>query len=240
MNELKWLRLYTEIIDDEKIRLIAFEDRWHYVAILCLKQSGVIDSENPELKQRKMAIKLGLSLSELDSLNKRLSDVELIQPDWCPVGWYDRQFLSDSSTERVRKHREKQKKEPMKRDCNVSVTAQETETETEKKKNSDSAPQKSRCPYTEIISLYHEKLPSLPKLAKLTDRRKTQLRKLWLDDLSDLEYWGHFFDHVDKSDFLMGRTEPMNGHKHFRANLEWITIPGNYVKIYEDFYHEQV
>lgn len=43
-----WLRLYTEAVDDEKLRLLAFEDRWHFIAILCCKGKGIID----ETKQR--------------------------------------------------------------------------------------------------------------------------------------------------------------------------------------------
>ena len=38
-----WFRLYNEIIDDEKLLLLAFQDRWHYVALLALKNKGVRD-----------------------------------------------------------------------------------------------------------------------------------------------------------------------------------------------------
>ena len=36
---MQWFRLYAGIVDDEKLRLLAFEDRWHYVALLALKSA---------------------------------------------------------------------------------------------------------------------------------------------------------------------------------------------------------
>ena len=57
VKTLPWLRLYTEIIDDEKLGLLAFEDRWHFIAILCLKGKGVLDGEpDTEMLQRKVAL----------------------------------------------------------------------------------------------------------------------------------------------------------------------------------------
>ena len=102
MSDLPWLRLYTDTVDNEKIRLLAFEDRWHYIALLCLKQQGVLDGKN-ELLERKIAVKIGVQLRELDEIKKRLMDVELIGGDWTPIGWENKQFKSDSSTTRVRK-----------------------------------------------------------------------------------------------------------------------------------------
>lgn len=104
MANLPWLRLYTDTVDNEKIRLLAFEDRWHYIALLCLKQQGVLDKSN-ELLDRKIAVKIGVQLRELDEIKRRLMEVELIDENWIPTGWDKKQFKSDSSTDRVRKHR---------------------------------------------------------------------------------------------------------------------------------------
>lgn len=123
MNKLPWFRLYGEIIDDEKLLLLAFEDRWHYIAILACKSRGLLDKdEDPELTQRKLALKLGLARRELDEVARRLSEVGLVDRHTLqPTGWDERQFKSDSSTERVAKYRERVRK----RACNVSETAQE-------------------------------------------------------------------------------------------------------------------
>jgi hypothetical protein len=125
-DALRWFRMYTEAVDDEKLRLIAFEDRWHFVALLCCKAQGLLDGSG-DLMRRKVAVKLGLSLRELDEVARRLQEVGLIDAENLqPLAWAKRQFKSDDSTERVRAYRER-----VKRYKNVSETAQETETETD-------------------------------------------------------------------------------------------------------------
>jgi hypothetical protein len=144
-RDAAWLRLYSRIVDDEKMRLLAFEDRWHFVALLCLKNEGLIDEEQSDLRQRKIAVRLGVQIRELDEIARRLREVGLIDEDLQPYAWDDLQFVSDSSSDRVRKFREKQRlareKRSMKRSGNVSVTAQEaeTETETDSSSNEDSS-----------------------------------------------------------------------------------------------------
>jgi len=130
---LPWFRLYTEIVDDEKLRLLAFEDRWHYIAILACKRKGIIDADvSPELLERKLAVKLGLQVRELGELNRRLREVGLIDESWQPTGWDKRQYESDNSTERVRRHRQKRKGETgetlQKRSGNAPDTEAETDT----------------------------------------------------------------------------------------------------------------
>jgi DNA-binding transcriptional regulator YiaG len=131
MKNLPWLRLYTEIIDDEKLGLLAFEDRWHFVAILCLKGKGVLDSEpDLDMLMRKAALKMGLTLNELEKVLSRLARMGLIDKDTLqPTSWDHRQMQSDSSSERVRAFRERTKQP--KRFSNVSVTAQDTDTDTD-------------------------------------------------------------------------------------------------------------
>lgn len=103
---LPWFRLYHEMIDDEKLRLLAFEDRWHYIAILCCKCKGILDADtDPDLRDRKLSVKLGIQTRELDEVKRRLMGVDLIDDNWQPKGWDKRQYISDHSTGRVQKHR---------------------------------------------------------------------------------------------------------------------------------------
>ncbi len=152
-----WFRLYTEIVDDEKLRLLAFEDRWHFIALLCCKGKGILDESNPSLMRRKVAVKLGLDARELDEVARRLAEVELINADTLqPIAWDRRQFSSDQDptrNERQQRYRKKQKVNcgngsvtHDKRTHNGSVTQEErppdtdtdTDTEEEKEKKSKS------------------------------------------------------------------------------------------------------
>lgn len=129
--------MYSEAIDDEKLRLLAFEDRWHFIALLCCKCMGIQD-EPSSITRRKIAVKMGLDLRELGEVARRLSEVGLIDQDTLqPKKWDERQFKSDSSTERVRAYRGKFKHVDLiddlevKQLCNVSVTTQDTDTDTD-------------------------------------------------------------------------------------------------------------
>ena len=130
-KHLPWFRFYTEAIDDEKLGLLAFEDRWHFVALLCLKGKGVLDDEpDAEMLARKVALKMGLTLAELEKVAGRLARMGLIDKDtFQPRAWDDRQMKSDSSAERVKAFRERKKQ--AKQAGNVTVTAQEEDTDKE-------------------------------------------------------------------------------------------------------------
>lgn len=140
---LPWFRLYHRIIDDEKLRLLAFEDRWHFVALCCLKADGLLDEERGPLWERKVAVKLGVQLRELDEVARRLLEVGLIDGQLNPVAWDELQYRSDNSTARVKAWRERkqnQQRNSVKRCGNVTVTAQETDTDTDEDKNTPLPP----------------------------------------------------------------------------------------------------
>lgn len=137
---ITWFRMYAESVDDEKLRLLAFEDRWHFFALLCCKAQGVLDHADP-LMRRKVALKLGLAARELDEVSRRLAEVGLIDAETLePHAWDKRQFRSDqdsTAAERQRRYRESKRvtdasrvTEPLRHGC---VTRPETETETEDK-----------------------------------------------------------------------------------------------------------
>ncbi len=129
---MQWFRVYTDIVDNHKLRMLAFEDRWHYIAVLACHNAGILKGEN-EFKERALAVKLGLQVRELDELKRRLCDVRLVDENWLPLNWDERQYKSDSSTARVAKYRKNKKKSQEKRYSNVTVTPPDTDTDTEQK-----------------------------------------------------------------------------------------------------------
>lgn len=98
-------------------------------------------------------------------------------------------------------------------------------------------PQKNHVPYQQIIDLYHQTLPTLPRFIKLTKAREGQLSARWREDLPTLDDWREYFELVKKSPFLLGLTEPPPGRKPFKANLEWLSKVANYAKVIEGNYH---
>lgn len=151
MSNLPWFRLYAEAVDDEKLRLVAFEDRWHFIAILCCKAAGVLDGEDAQLRLRKVAVKLGLDLRELGEVARRLAEVGLICAESLqPLAWDDRQFKSDHDTtaaDRQRRKRMRDKEIPpvtvASRVSHADVTRlEQNRTDTEQKKSIEPAARK--------------------------------------------------------------------------------------------------
>lgn len=113
--QLRWLRLWTDIVDDAKLLLLAAQDRWYYIGLLCLKRSGQLDEgDEPALRDRKIALRLRYDERyELGELKRRLMEVRLIDNDWNPTGWTKRQYQSDqgdgNAAERMRRYRERKR-----------------------------------------------------------------------------------------------------------------------------------
>ena len=109
MTNQPWFRLYAEFVTDPVIQALAFEDQRHYIGVLCLKCSGVLDRRvDPRVRDRIILRGLGLDPGAGSEAKRRLLDVGLIDDEWTPTGWNLRQYKSDLSTNRVRKHRKLQ------------------------------------------------------------------------------------------------------------------------------------
>lgn len=90
------------------------------------------------------------------------------------------------------------------------------------------------CPHQKIIEIYHATVPELPSVQKWTEKRAKHLQTCWSDkNRQSLEWWQGYFSKVRDSDFLMGKSNK------FRADLEWLTIEGNLVKVMEGRYANQ-
>ena len=94
---------------------------------------------------------------------------------------------------------------------------------------------RNSVPYGKIVDLYHEKLPELPRIAKLTDARKAKIRARHGTDFPTLENWGEYFEYVRESKFLMGL---VGGERKFRATLDFLINESSAVKICEGKYHD--
>lgn len=140
---MQWFRLYSRIVDDDKLRLLAFEDRWHFVALCCLKSDGLLDEPADDLRSRRIAVKLGVQLRELDEISRRLREVGLVDETLSPIAWEDLQFRSDNSSDRVRAYRKRLKKQgvdTVKRSETVSETPQDSDSDTEEESSNEDSP----------------------------------------------------------------------------------------------------
>ena len=186
MPSMPWFRLYSRIIDDDKMRLLAFEDRWHFVALCCLKSEGVLDEKDTSLKMRKIAVKMGLQTREVEEVGRRLFEVGLVDKKLNPKKWDDLQFKSDSSKDRVSAYRKRKKS-----NCNGDVTLQgsysnagETVQDKDKDKDKDKNIKKTAF-----------KKPTVKDISEYCLQRKNSVDPQ------------RFFDHYETADWHRGKTK---------------------------------
>lgn len=123
---MNWFKVHAEIIHDPKIRALAYEDRWHFVALMALMCDGTLE-EDPDLRDELVSVALGLHGIDLEKAKARLMRLRLIGDDWKPRQWEKRQASTDpTAAERQRRRREAIRAEkgvtPLSRTCHGDVT----------------------------------------------------------------------------------------------------------------------
>ena len=139
-----WFRLYSEFAHDPKIQMLSEAMQRRYVMLMCLRCSETLET----LHETEIAFQLRLSEAELIETKQLFISKNFIDKQWTLLNWDKRQFVSDSSTMRVAKHRQKKKQE-----SNVDETLQkrqsnaiDTDTDTDKKQIQRSKATSVACP----------------------------------------------------------------------------------------------
>ena len=255
-----WLRLYTEITRDRKLRRHPASIRWTWITIMCMAKVSPVPgllllSESVPVTLEDIADEAALDLSEVKEAVAIFAAQDMLAEEsgiYRLINWDERQFESDTSTDRVRRYREQQSKKnetDAKRFRNVSETAPETETETETENNlsspngdsselfqndepvAEETPTKT-VPYDRIVELYHQTCPSLPKVRQLTKKRRQLIRTRWTGSLEDFR---SVFSRAEQSDFLTGRKSSKD-HPGWVADLEFLLREESWAKICEGKY----
>lgn len=116
--------------------------------------------------------------------------------------------------------------------------AEFSDEETTKEKESKEKESKEKYPYQDICALWNSICVSLPKIAKLNDKRRQKI-KCCLDEFDvEPEQWlstaEELFKRVQASDFLTGRSSNKND---WRASFDWLfENPTNWIKVQEGNY----
>jgi len=150
---MQWFRLYGEFATDPVVQSLSFDDQRHFVMLLCLKSTGVLDKKFPaedsehewDIRMGVVARALGLSVAAADEAMNRLCCIGLIGTNFQPKNWDKRQFISDSdptAADRKRKQRLRESHRDVTRDSRPGHTPQNqiTDTDTEKNKTGEGAP----------------------------------------------------------------------------------------------------
>ena len=141
-----WFRLYSEFADDAKVQMMSEPMQRRLVMLMCLR------CKDATLHATQLAFYLRISASELADTKEIFIENGFIDVDWELVNWNCRQFVSDSSTERVRRSRQRKKQYETLQDnaegdghkgahqeCNFAPTAPDTEQSRKQKKQAREA-----------------------------------------------------------------------------------------------------
>lgn len=105
----QWFRFYAEFSDDPKVQMMSECMQRRLAMLFCshCKESSLSDAS--------LAFAWRISLSDVEETKRVFLDSGLIREDWRLINWDKRQFVSDSSSERVKKYRDKRQSMGLKR-----------------------------------------------------------------------------------------------------------------------------
>ena len=118
-RKMPWFRFYAETVTDRKIRRLKVEHRWLWVTVLCAARQSPIEgwlmlSDEQPVEPVDLADLGALTERQVTAGLTALEKAGLVRWDtnldaWEVPKWNDRQRKSDTSTDRVRAHRDRQR-----------------------------------------------------------------------------------------------------------------------------------
>ena len=93
--------------------------------------------------------------------------------------------------------------------------------------------------FAQIVGMYHEMCPDLPKVTEITAARESALRAR-MQDIEEktpgqlFGTFGELFAHVQGSSFLRGENK-----RGWRANFDWLMNPQNFAKVMGGTYDDR-
>lgn len=250
----RWYRRYTGTVSDPKIAEAALVAECSKAVVIAtwdmILESAAEANESGQFRatSRNVAATLGEQVATVDRVFAALESLEMIE-NCIVLAWSKRQFQSDSSTERSRKHRALKGGNGASTGMQRCATLPDTETDTEKKEQDTPLPpdggrasQQAEPdpiddgkpnPHTEALNAftaYNDRalVLGIPQASKLTPDRqrriKARLREFGADG------WAKALANLD-TPFLRGLTD----HR-FRADLDFVCQPKSFSKLHDGGY----
>ena len=172
---MDWFRCYSEFATDPKVQIMPEHMQRRLIMLFCLRSGNVLAT----LHETEIAFSLRITEQELAETKMLFLQKGFVNDNWEIQNWDKRQYVSDSSTARSKKHREK-KKESMQRQCNVAATPPDTDTDTEQKEEKENIKEKNA--ETEIIKVFKKEFeggfwPVFPQNGRTRGSMKKALAK---------------------------------------------------------------
>jgi hypothetical protein len=125
-----WFRLYAEFSNDPKVQILSEQDQRRLIMVFCMRCNGDVT-----LQDKHVTFQLRITPQEWATTKSEFIANGFIDSDNNVLNWDKRQFISDTSKDRVAKHRALHNDVTV-TTCNVTVTPPEqiqNRTDTEQK-----------------------------------------------------------------------------------------------------------
>lgn len=254
MSDVKWIKICTDIFDDEKILLIENMPEadgiiviWFKLLCMAGKQnnSGVFmmneriaytDEMLATIFRRPInTVRLALKVFEQYGMIE-IVDGAITIPNWEKHQNLDKlEQAKEKNRQRVARHREKQKQLALQEKCNdysnddVMQCNDTDKIRLEEDKNRLDIDKRKNIDYEQIKDLYNEICISFPRLTVLSDSRKKAI-KARLHTYT-VEQFKQMFETAEQSDFLKGAN-----NRNWSANFDWLIKDANFAKVLEGNY----
>lgn len=250
LADVKWIKITTDIFDDEKILLIeSMPDAYAIITVwfklLCLagkmNNSGVFMMSNQIAYTDKMlatifrmnesTVTLALNAFEMYGMIEIVDGVITI-PNWEKHQNLDQlEKIKEQTRIRVAKHREKQKL----LSCNVTDNVTDDITVTQRnatdkiREDIEEDKNKNRIDYQLIADMYNSTCTSYPYIKSLSDARKKAIKaRLNTYSINDFQT---LFEKAEASTFLKG-----GNSNNWSATFDWLIKDANMAKVLDGNY----
>lgn len=248
MADVKWIKITTDIFNDEKILLIeSFPDAYAIIVVwfklLCLagkqNNSGVfMMNDRIAYTDKMLATILRMKETTVTMALKTFEEfgmIEIVDGVITIPNWGKHQTL-DQLEERkqymknyMKEYREKQKQISCKTNSKVNSKVNVNTLEEDKERDKEREEDKERINYQKIVNMYNDTCISFPKVKSLSDSRKksikARLNTYSYDDFQTL------FNKAEASDFLKGKN-----NRDWQANFDWLIKDSNIAKVLDGNY----
>jgi predicted phage replisome organizer len=250
-SDVKWIKITTDIFDDEKILLIeSLPDSYAIITVwfklLCLagkqNNSGVFMMGQIAYTDKMLATIFRMKETTVTMALQTFEQfgmVEIIDGVITIPNWGKHQNLDQLENRKefmrnyMREYREKQKALTCKPNCkhnskpNVRQADKEEDKELEEELRIKN--KKDNIDYQQIKDLFNSLCPSFPSIKTLSDSRKKAI-KARLNNYS-VEDFKTLFGKAEASDFLKGSND-----RNWTATFDWLIKDANMAKVLEGNY----
>lgn len=182
-----WFRQHSKFAHDPKVQMMPEAMQRRLVMLNCMRCSNTLET----LQEQEIAFQLRIDVTALAETKALFIEKGFVDENWNLLLWDEEQYASDSSTERVRQHRERQRQaalasETEKERFSNGLDTEQNRTEAEQKRQASTAGAVPPGPETGKRAEHGKGAPELDRgkvldTLPLNDKTSYELRE---DDLA--------------------------------------------------------